>query len=447
MQKDKLNQIYWLYQKWELEEASVLVNQILESDPDNIYAKKYRDLINSKSKKTKKKEIIKVKWKQLKCPACLSKIWFSALKENTRKAIKDWEYNNKEIKCPYCHKKFVLQKRKARSIVWIKIWDTANIDNKKYRATWYIKYEGTWKKWSYSWKLYYLEWILVWTDNSYKYFSEWYFIDEWIKEEEFEISEKFIPKWKINTKSYKEINNLKVKSIYWENSKSFSIGEKVEILDFWDYVIEKEWAWRQAEAWFYKWKTISKKDAFNIFWKRWSTKSTKSSKNKLDTNIIINIVVLWFIFIVIIPEILYIFIPALIIYFTIIYRENLEKLGKIQKAMISIFIWIILSISSYSIFSSMDLWKKVLINYKEAIVWENYQINFKQEDLWKASISSSKSYDYGWVKKTYKQNTWVKFSLKDEKDLETLNEIKEVNNYKIIDFLSRMKNWEVYKIE
>jgi len=271
--KDKLNKVYSLYEKWDYNKAKEINDNILKEDPNNIYANKYQSLLLRKLKTFNKKEITRVKWKQMKCPHCNSKIWFSALTNDQRLSIKNWNYNNLEIKCPYCHTKFILQKRKANSILWLKIWDKAIINNKTYRVTWYIEYVWTWYEWRYSGRLWYLEWILLWDKWEYIYFSEWFFEDDWVRENEFELSSKVIPKNKIDLNWYKEKNKLVVKSIYWENSKSFIIWEKVEIFDYWNYVLEKEWSWRQKEVWFYTKKSISHKEACNIFNKEFNIRS------------------------------------------------------------------------------------------------------------------------------------------------------------------------------
>jgi len=140
MISDKLKQVYSLYDKWEYKKALEINNQILSEDPNNIYAKRYISLLSWKTNPWEKSEIPKVKWKQLKCPHCLSKISFSSLTEAQQKSIKDWKYSNLEIKCPYCHTKFLLQKKTAKSILGLKIWEKISLEGKEYRLTWYVQY-------------------------------------------------------------------------------------------------------------------------------------------------------------------------------------------------------------------------------------------------------------------------------------------------------------------
>jgi len=196
MLNNKLKEVFSLYESRKYKEAIEINNQILKEDPSNIYAKKYASLLSSKLNIQDKK--VRVKWKALKCPHCLAKIPFSGLTENQRKSIKSWNYNNLEIKCPYCNTKFVLQKKKSNSILWIKIWDIATIDWKKYRVTWYVEYSWYWYEDNYSGWVKYLEWLLLWKNNEYKYFSEWKNSDDWVWTNEFELSEFYIIKKLIN---------------------------------------------------------------------------------------------------------------------------------------------------------------------------------------------------------------------------------------------------------
>ena len=297
--KDKLKQVSDLYHVGELSKAKKINDEILAEDPNNVYAKKYSSLLNEKTIPTwnKDKKVI-VKWKKLKCPHCVSAIWFSSLTEEQREKIKEKKYNNLEIKCPYCHTKFVLQSKKANSMIGLKVWDFATIDNVKYRTTGYVEYEWKWHEWGYSDKTWYLEWILLWEDNSYYYFSEWYSIDEWSREYEFELSNKIIPPFSLKPNydsnkieiDWKNVNikwhcDLKVKSLYWENSKIYTNGESVSLYEFnhsgQSYVIEKESSWRQVESWIYKTKELSRGSSLSLFWLLGDSWSTKKD-NKVD---------------------------------------------------------------------------------------------------------------------------------------------------------------------
>ena len=281
---EKLNQIYKLYEEKKYTEAMQAVQLILATDPQNVYAKKYEELIKPYLNKASNVwKITTVKWKNLKCPHCESSISLSALNEEQKTKIRENNYENLSLKCPYCNTNFTLQKKSAESVIWIKIWDKITYNKKTYRVTWCVNYTWIWQEKSYSWSLNYLEWILLWNDNSYLYFSEWYFLDDWYKKYEYEFSYKITPNFQIELNwdylfinwkgtSISEKNLVEAKSLYWENSKVFTVWEKVTLLEFsfwWkDYVLEKEKAWRQSEAWIYFTESVSESSACKIFQKK-----------------------------------------------------------------------------------------------------------------------------------------------------------------------------------
>lgn len=439
--QNKIQEVYTLYQSWKIKEALDLNNQILSEDPNNAYAKKYASLLSLKYNPSSNKEIPKVKWKQLKCPHCVSKISYSALTEDQQDNIKWWNYNNLEIKCPYCHTSFVLQKKKANSIIWIKIWNIAKIDWIEYRAVWYVEYEWTWHEWWYRGTLYYIEWILLWKNNNYKYFSEWYFIDDSWKHYEFELSEKFIPKTRINTNSYKELNRLKVKSVYWENSKSYTIGEKIEILDFWDYVLEKEWSWRQKEAWFYKWNKISKTLWLKLFWKEWSSCDlwwiSWIDFWNINKEMLIWIWVVVFIF----PYILALLVPYFI-YLFISKNKSDEWIWIFWKALIFwLIIWPIIWFMTYWVVNSSTIKKPVKITNID--LNKNYELNFNKNDYSRPITTSTKRYDYGWVRTYYKQNIWINFYVDSEEEQNLLKKINIIWKTWNDSNLTKISNWVI----
>lgn len=309
---ETLKEIYKLYTAWDYKKAQELNNQILVQEPDNIYATRYQNLIEKNIKSQlepeRKGAIPKVWWKTLKCPHCISKIPFSSLNQKQKDRIRRKELENLEIKCPYCHTEFLLQKRKARSFLGIKIGDKINYKQKSYRTVWYVQYVWNWYEGSYSWETVYLEWILLWNDNSYLYFSEWYSLDEEKKTYEFEFSKKVIPKKILwvdfdkkaftlssgssfsNSIPFDEYNIMQVKNVYGENAKSFKIWDTVQLapVSFWgNYVYEKENSGRQEEIGIYETRKISEYVARNIFG---SQDNNKSSFNELSWSNNMNIV-------------------------------------------------------------------------------------------------------------------------------------------------------------
>lgn len=242
---EKLNHIYQLYSEKKFAEAFVIVEEILAIEPNNIYAKRYESLLrpylNDKSVVGK---IPTVKGKNLACPHCQSAIALSALSLEQREKIRKNEYENLAIKCPYCHIIFTMQKKSAESMFGIKIGDKAFYKEKDYRVVGSVLYKGHWYEGYYSGALEYLEWILLGTDNSYLYFSEGYFMDEGEYNEIFEMAEKIIPDFEITDvndkailingrwRDFSEKNIIQASALHGENSKVFTVGEDVILLEF-----------------------------------------------------------------------------------------------------------------------------------------------------------------------------------------------------------------------
>lgn len=91
-----------------------------------------------------------------------------------------------------------------------------------------------------------MEWILLGEDNSYLYFSEGYFTDDGEREYEYEFSKKITPNFAISNVGkesllldgkevrYNEENQVEASALYGENSKVYTVGEKVVLGEF-DY--------------------------------------------------------------------------------------------------------------------------------------------------------------------------------------------------------------------
>ncbi len=465
MISNKLNKVYSLYESWRYKEALDLNNEILKSDPNNIYAKRYSSILANKIWISSKKEIPRVKWKRLSCPHCNSAISVTWLTQEQQKKLKSKNYSWLEIKCPYCHKNFVLQTKKANSILWIKVWDIATIWWKKYRVTWYVEYEWTWNEyysWTLSeyWELNYLEWILVWDDKSYIYFSEWTSYYDWWEEEEFEISKKYIPRHKIvsdyerkftiiwNSKKYfVEIDNVKVKSVYWENAKSYTVWEKVVLYDNWLFIIEKEWAWSQEEVGFYKWESITKKEAWEIFWEI----------DAVDYTLwmLAFFFALWYFWTIadIVPIRIIIYIISILILsiFLYFYFGNNKRFSKRTNIIMS---WIIIiPILWFWIFHSFF---NSILEKKEKVLLENIWISSKYELDYLYLLSDKKvtwttRYDYWWVRTFYSAVYWLKFSVKNENDLKIIEKIRDLKNKNSLNLnekdINEKFSWTIYKLK
>lgn len=393
----KLNQLNQLFADKNYREAMLLCEEILKEEPTNIYAKKYQDLIkpylNDKSEVWK---IATVKWKNLKCPHCESSISLSALNTEQKEKIRKNDYQNLAIKCPYCNTTFTLQKKSSSSIIWIQIWDKIEYLWKKYRVTGCVNYTWTWYEKNYSWRLNYQEWILLWDDNSYLYFSEWYFSDDWEENYEFEFSKKITPnfdlefvsdeEFRINSslRDFDERNFVSASSLYWENSKVFQVWESIKLYEFsysWkQYVLEKEHSWRQSEAWIYKTWSVSKTQAFKIFWKemKYDWNGFSSPFSYLLKFKLFHLFVSWPIFCV----------------FVVVFSNNIFE-------------------------------GKQLIELKDISEWKKYEIQFTDKSLKKTELTKTKTYDYGWVRKYYKTIEWLKFSVKTEQDKEIIEKLKK----------------------
>lgn len=395
----KLNQLNQLFADKNYREAMLLCEEILKEEPTNIYAKKYKDLIkpylNDKSEVWK---IATVKWKNLKCPHCESSISLSALNTEQKEKIRKNDYQNLAIKCPYCNTTFTLQKKSSSSIIWIQIWDKIEYLWKKYRVTGCVNYTWTWYEKNYSWHLNYQEWILLWDDNSYLYFSEWYFLDDWEENYEFEFSKKITPnfdlefvsdeEFRINSslRDFDERNFVNASSLYWENSKVFQVWESIKLYEFsysWkQYVLEKEQSWRQSEAWIYETWSVSKSQAFKIFWKemKYDWNGFSSPFSYLLKFKLFHLLVSWPIFCV----------------FVVVFSNNIFE-------------------------------GKQLIELKDISEWRKYEIQFTDKSLKKTELTKTKTYDYWWVRKYYKTIEWLKFSVKTEQDKEIIEKLKKWN--------------------
>jgi hypothetical protein len=58
--------------------------------------------------------------------------------------------------------------------------------------------------------------------------------------------------------------------------------------------------------------------------------------------------------------------------------------------------------------------------------------------------TSSTRYDYGGVRTYYSKNTWLKFSVKTEEDIEVLKKIENLDSENKI---KKMFNWYLYKLK
>lgn len=475
-EKEELKKVFDLYSKGEYKKAKTINDNILNKYPNNSYAKKYSSLIWMKLNLQSTKST-KVQWKTLKCPHCLSKIPFSSLTLAQQNKIKWRNYSNLEIKCPYCHTNFTLQKKSTNSIFWIKIWDIANIWTKKYRAVWYVVYDWKWYETSYSWKTWYMEWILLWEDNSYYYFSEWYSFDDWEKENEYDFSTKIIPKfnfkpnynWSFIEIDWKKIyfswtQKVKVKSVYWENTKTHTIWEDVELFEFkykwiW-YVIEKEQAWTQSEAWIYKVTDSNYKKSALTFWKNIKD-LPKNSNNfwfkKIDWWLIINIIVFWFFWLVLFWDFIwsiFSFLFSIILYVLLIWLAYFFFKSKVEKTkyIISFFLTPLIAYLLFlPIFNSI-FESKQTVDFPINDTWEKYEHTIISPSITAEKVSKTQSYTNWWTRTYYEKISWLQFSIKTKEDKQIIKNIDSIlkNNWSLKwneSYIKELFEWKYYKLK
>ncbi|PZM80137.1 hypothetical protein DLH72_05320 [Candidatus Gracilibacteria bacterium] len=465
--QEKLNNIYKLYSEKKYSEAFLLVQEILKEEPGNIYAKKYEKLIkpflNDKSEVGK---ITTVKGKNLKCPHCESSISLSALNEEQKTKIRNNDYSNLSLKCPYCHTIFTLQKKSSNSLIGIKIGDQISYNGKKYRVVGCVDYFGRWYESHYSGNLNYLEWILLGEDNSYIYFSEGYFVDDGEKNYEFEFSHKIIPNFSISfgyngenliidgKKIYIYENNIvEAKGLYGENSKVFTVGEKIELFEFSfkgkNYVLEKEKVGRQSEAGIYETESISQKKACEIFGKEYKSLS-KISLNSFGENGP-TFIILFFIFFPTIISFLisifsFIFNPFILLLIFIIalvvigkYFPNLYSSKKFHLFVSGPIFGIILI---PMILNNLETKEEILL--KDLVEGKKFQVEFEDSSLKKTSVKSTKKYDYGGIRTYYETVNGLKFSIKSLEDKEIIKKIQK--NEGLSEDLQKIFSQKIYKV-
>ena len=464
---EKLNQVYKLYEEKKYSEAMQAVQLILATDPQNIYAKKYEELIRPYLNKASNVwKITTVKWKNLKCPHCESSISLSALNEEQKTKIRENNYENLSLKCPYCNTNFTLQKKSAESVIWIKIWDKITYNKKTYRVTWCVNYTWIWQEKSYSWSLNYLEWILLWNDNSYLYFSEWYFLDDWYKKYEYEFSYKITPNFQIELNwdylfinwkgtSISEKNLVEAKSLYWENSKVFTVWEKVILLEFsfwWkDYVLEKEKAWRQSEAWIYFTESVSESSACKIFQKKqnlplfwkWSVDNI-NFWNFWDffwTAVFLIFIFssIWQVWVVIVVFLLFYAI------YRFVYVWRVFSNTFVTYLISFFFIWPIITLSFWFFILPFIFDKKTEIALQNISDWKKFEIKFQDESMKTVTEKWTTKYDYGWVRTNYSKIEWLKFSVINAEDKAIIQKIKE--KWLVSEEIEKIFSQKIYQIK
>ncbi|MBB1564799.1 hypothetical protein HG430_002030 [Candidatus Gracilibacteria bacterium] len=444
---EKLNQVYKLYEEKKYSEAMQAVQLILATDPQNIYAKKYEELIRPYlNKASNVGKIATVKGKSLKCPHCESSISLSALNEEQKTKIRENNYENLSLKCPYCNTNFTLQKKSFDSTIGIKIGDKITYNNKIYRTTGCVNYSGIWQEKGYSGALNYLEWILLGDDNSYLYFSEGYFLDDGYKKYEYEFSYKITPNFQIELNgdylfingkgtSISEKNLVEAKSLYGENSKVFTVGEKVTLLEFSfggkDYVLEKEKAGRQSEAGIYFTESVSESSACKIFQKKQNLPLFgKGSVDNINFGnfwdffwtavfLIFIFSSIWQVWVVIVVFLLFYAI------YRFVYVGRVFSNTFVTYLISFFFIGPIITLSFGFFILPFIFDKKTEIALQNISDGKKFEIKFQDESMKTVTEKGTTKYDYGGVRTNYSKIEGLKFSVISAEDKAIIQKIKE----------------------
>lgn len=441
-----ISELYVAYNAKDLEKWNILITKAKEIDENNVYLKKYivlfdwlknnsnQNLSNSDTK------IIKIKWKTLKCKFCGWNIWLT--KQNTDSInlySKDQSQNLKLI-CNYCGKENIfetLQKNQFKSLYLnINIWDQVTINKKTYKVIWWVKYTWTWKT-TNSWKLNYIEWIVL--DESWDtyYYSEslsnwsedW---ESWV-EKETEISRKIIPdfgiklNWNsvlINWKKIKIYETCKVvvESSIWDNSKNYTIWEKIITKQFdykWKkYILEYENTQNQSEIWIYE--TYHKEDDLNFFF-------------IFIYSYLIAMFYFWYTGILIavfwVTSNIWI-VTWSIIWIIFVNSKLVDWKGFPKKIKIfysCLFIIILTSYFSFNFFYyEKDIKKTDLETLTNSSLEKSkwlYKIDFNNDQKQIVNTKTQTYLKWG-TKTTTKTLEWIKFKIETQNDLETLKKIK-----------------------
>ena len=442
--------IYNAYKNKDCAKMHGLLLELEKKDPNNPYLQKYKklfsDICNKKTLSTKKSKV-KIWWKTIKCPHCWNYLRMNDKIKKTYLDYKQWKTSQLEFQCEYCWTKFVWNKTPVKPIFLsrknVNIWKNIEIDNKIYRISSIVQYKWKRAESDEIWNLKYNEYLLVDKNWDIKYLSEslatWY----WGSEEETELSWKVIPPFQILeiTPSFiktnkwnltiKEVDKVKVKKIFWENTKSYTIWENIILYYFsynWeDYILEKEGSSTQQEVWIYKRKYVNLSKYNKVVNNHFQNLSNFS---ELSKNIIILISIFFLInnifnisSLIIKLFFLWILIYIIILSFDWKFANNLRSI-----IMLSGLIFFI--IYTYLTFSSEQ---------KEYKKWTTtkwlYKIKFDNNNKFKTYIWK-RTYDYGWIQGKFKMYDWIKFAIKSDKDIETLKNIKEyIKNIKYFENL------------
>lgn len=247
------NNLYEAYKEKDNNKFDEYWAKLTEEDKKSTYFSYYYSLKNKISPDTKKKWKIMIKWKVLKCPNCGSKL---ELSDYNRKQINKLKNGEKQVNfiCTYCWTNFSFSDKPFKSLFSdYSIWKEVEIEKKKLKISWAVRYKWTYME-SDGWgKLEYIEWLAYDKNGEIYYISESIATDnEWWIYKGTEITKKVnfpflvrsISIYNIKTDkwdySVKEYDQVKVVQVYWNVNKWYKILEKVELYNFSNYTLEIE---------------------------------------------------------------------------------------------------------------------------------------------------------------------------------------------------------------
>ncbi len=439
------SKIYQAYEEKNCEQLKKLFWQLTEKDKESPYFSEYWSLYVKQCWEKKQKWKISFKWKNIKCPHCGSSITKSIYNnESIKKYIQNWKKWEVELICNYCGTKFLWSPTKFKSLFTdYKIGQEVEINSKKYKISWWVKYRWNYLEDGEYGSLEYIEWLAYDEKWELFYISESLATDdEWEIYKDIEVSQKvnfpFVvktynsvsvktDKWNFLVNEYDEVE---VVAVSWEVNKSYKIWEKIKIYAFRDYNLEIERWENNVERNLYK--NIYEEDFNDLFSSNWilnsfsyNTSYLKGKEGTYSLFMFYMFIILYSLFILI-PTSLFFIIVWIIIYLFIpeSIKDRFKNINYVKYIWIALFSVLIFFIIWIWLFYEKVDYKKPLKEVSNIENW-NYvykfsnPINFSNEVIW--------TYTYG-TKYANGSVKWFKFSIQDSSDKEVFGKIKENPN-------------------
>ena len=246
-------QLYQAYEEKNCEKFNQLRKQLSHKEKNSPYFSYYASLKAKLCPQQNKKWKILLKWKTIKCPSCWAPLTLSDYNQEQIKELKNWAKQVIFV-CNYCWNRFSYSKTPFKTIFTnYSVWDEINLNWKKYKLAWAVKYKWTYNEiWDSTWSLDYIEWLAYDDKWEIYYISESRAKDSRGTYDELEVSKKINFPFVVNNiydsdietdswnKTVDEIDEVKVTSLIWELNKWYTIWETVKLWKFWNYNLEEE---------------------------------------------------------------------------------------------------------------------------------------------------------------------------------------------------------------